>query len=93
MANNLDRNKILDVSRAVFARHGFRKASLTDIVRPLGVAKAALYHHFPGGKREILHAVIQREEDAVLMEMRRAADAGESPQAKLQALIRAKLAH
>ena len=93
MAGPLDRNKILDAARIVFARHGFRKSSLTDIVRPLGVAKTAVYHHFPDGKEEIFHAVIRREEEAVLRDMEQALSNREGPAQRMRALILAKLTH
>lgn len=93
MAVTLDKNKILDAGLAVFAKHGFRKASLAEIARPLGVAKTALYHHFPGGKRELLHTLIQREEDLVLCEMRHAVAAQTDPREQLRAFILAKLCH
>ncbi len=93
MAISLDRNKILDVCRAEVARHGFRKASLTDIARHLGVVKTALYHHFPGGKRELMNAVIQREQDIVLHEMLETIKIKEDPKKMLRNLILAKLTH
>lgn len=93
MAFNLDRNKILDACLAVVARHGFRKASLADIARPLGVAKTALYHHFPGGKQELMNALIQREEDLILLEMREAINKDEQPIKKIRNIILAKLNH
>jgi AcrR family transcriptional regulator len=93
MANMLDKNRILDAARTVFARRGFRKASLTDIVRPLGVANTAVYHHFPGGKEEIFHAVINREERAVLSDMQQALSSSADPPHQLRALIMAKLTH
>ena len=93
MAVTLDKNKILDSGLAVFARHGFRKASLADIAHPLGVAKTALYHHFPGGKRELLHALIQREADLVLDKMRHALASETDPRMQLRTLIVSKLNH
>lgn len=93
MATALERNRILDACLSAVARHGFRKASLTDIARPLGVAKTALYHHFPGGKRELMNAVIQREEDIVLHEMRETIKVKEDPKKMLRNLILAKLTH
>ncbi|MFA5180260.1 MAG: helix-turn-helix domain-containing protein [Syntrophales bacterium] len=93
MAGTLDKNRILDAARTVFARHGFRKASLADIVRPLGVANTAVYHHFPGGKEEIFHALITREEESVLADMKLAVSCQEDPPRQLRALILAKLIH
>jgi len=64
-----------------------------DIVHPLGVTKTAVYHHFPGGKEEIFHALVIREENAVLADMEDAVAAQQDPPAKLRALILAKLTH
>jgi AcrR family transcriptional regulator len=93
MASILDKNMILDAARTVFARHGYRRASLADIVRPLGVANTAVYHHFPGGKEEIFHAVITREEHAVLTGMEQGLSSSADPPRQLRALIMAKLTH
>ncbi len=93
MATFLDKNRILDAARVVFARHGYRKATLTDIVHPLGVTKTAVYHHFPGGKEEIFHALAVREENAVLADMQAAVAVQATPPRKLRALILAKLTH
>jgi len=93
MATFLDKNRIMDAARIVFARHGYRKATLVDIVHPLGVTKTAVYHHFPGGKEEIFHALVIREENAVLADMEDAVAAQQDPPAKLRALILAKLTH
>jgi len=89
----LDREKILDSCLKVFAKFGFHKASIADIVRPLGVTKAAIYHHFPGGKEEMFFAVIGREERRVLDKMRAAISAGDPPERQLRCLLLAKLNH
>lgn len=93
MAGSIDREKILDAARVCFARLGYRRASLAAIVRPLGVAKTAIYHHFPCGKEEIFHALIDREEAAVLREMAQAVNAVPDPPGQLRALFMAKLTH
>lgn len=90
---SLDKTQILDAARAAFARHGFRKTSLGDIAQPLGVAKTALYHHFPGGKEDIFHAVINREEETVLANMEEAVALEDNPSRRLRALVLAKLIH
>ncbi len=93
MPQHLDRESILEEAQRVFARHGFRKASLTDVVRGLGVGKTAIYHHFPGGKGEIVDACLQREEEAVLATMRSAVAAHRDPRHQLRAMVAAKLEH
>lgn len=93
MGISLDRDKILNAALIVFARQGFRKASLNDIVRPLGVAKTAIYHYFSGGKRQLMDELLQREEDIVLDKMRRSISEQEDPRHKLRVLILTKIRH
>jgi len=93
MREPLDRETILDAALRVFARVGFRKASISDIVAPLGVGKTAIYHHFPGGKNEIIDACLGREEEAILVEMRAAVDRHQEPRDQFRALVAAKIEH
>lgn len=93
MAEYLDRETILEEALRVLARHGFRKTSLRDITRGLGVGKTAIYHHFPGGKPELIDACLQREEETVLGEMRIALAQHDDPRDQIRAMVHAKLAH
>jgi len=93
VTQTLTRERILEKARAVFARYGFRKTSLNDIVRDLGVTKTAIYHHFPGGKSEIIDAVLAAEEGQILEAMRRAIGAEEDPAMQLRQALLAKIAH
>ncbi len=87
----LTRDKILDVARRHFARFGFRKASLSEIAADLGVVKGALYYHLPGGKRELLEAVMAREDERLIAAMADAAAAEDDARRALTAAIEAKL--
>jgi AcrR family transcriptional regulator len=93
MAINLDRQKILDAARQQFAKTGLRKTSLTDIAKPLGVGKTAVYHHFRGGKRELMEEVMRHEEEVLLNHLRRAIARESDPRKQLRALIVCKLNH
>jgi len=93
MRASIDREEILDEALRVFGRLGFRKASISDIVRPLGVGKTAIYHHFPGGKNEIIDMCLAREEQAILDEMHAAVNGCEDPREQLRAMIVAKYEH
>ncbi len=42
----MTRNEIIDAAFSVWAREGYRKESLADLSRALGVTKPALYRHF-----------------------------------------------
>ncbi len=89
----LTRDSILETARRELARYGPRKMSLADVARSLGVTKAALYHHFPGGRREILEAVLDAEGDRIIERMRSAAAAPEDPRDRFRAAVLAKLRH
>lgn len=54
------REKILDVSFQLFAKKGYEKTSIQDIVNALGMSKGAIYHHF-SSKEEILESIAQRK--------------------------------
>lgn len=41
-------DQIVDATRILFVRHGYRRTSMDDIAREAGVAKATLYLHFSG---------------------------------------------
>jgi TetR/AcrR family transcriptional regulator len=53
------REAILDAARTAFAERGYAGASIGDIARAVGIAKASLLHHFPN-KDELYIAVFER---------------------------------
>lgn len=42
----------------LFRQHGYDGATLAKISEATGLGKASLYHHFPGGKDEMVQAVM-----------------------------------
>ncbi|MDR3439690.1 TetR/AcrR family transcriptional regulator [Telmatospirillum sp.] len=44
--------------KTVFRENGYDGASMADLAAKTGLAKAALYHHFPGGKEDMAAAVL-----------------------------------
>jgi AcrR family transcriptional regulator len=42
------RQLLLAVARGLFAEHGYAGTSIEEIIQRAGVARGALYHHFPG---------------------------------------------
>jgi len=42
----------------VFRRKGYDGASYSDLMKATGLVKASLYHRFPGGKAEIVDAIL-----------------------------------
>lgn len=56
------RNALIDSARLLFGSGGYAAVSLNEIVESAGVTKGALYHHFPGGKTDLLEAVYETVE-------------------------------
>jgi AcrR family transcriptional regulator len=51
------RDRILDAALDVFARKGYHRASVDDIVRVSSTSKGAVYHHFPNKEAVFLALV------------------------------------
>ena len=65
----LNRQRILDVAKEAFARHG-ANASLDDIASEAGVGPGTLYRHFPT-REELLQAVYRSEMEKLAAAERR----------------------
>jgi AcrR family transcriptional regulator len=57
------REELLRAALAVFARRGYRQASVDEIAAEAGYSKGALYWHF-SSKEELLHALLEQRIDA-----------------------------
>lgn len=47
------RESVLVVAEELFGERGYRGVTLGDVAEALGMRKASLYYHFPGGKEEL----------------------------------------
>jgi AcrR family transcriptional regulator len=52
------RSQIIGAALACFARHGFHKTTMQDIVKRSGLSPGAIYCHF-GGKQDIILAIVK----------------------------------
>ncbi len=69
---------------SLFRQYGYDGATLSKISAATGLGKASLYHHFPGGKEDMVASVLDHS-DCWLKEKVLPLLAGEgSPQARLQ---------
>lgn len=81
------RERILDAAGMVFGQYGLRKTTVADIVREARVARATVYKYFPT-KEDVFRAVVQREVDDVLANVREAVMNETSARDRLAVAIR-----
>jgi AcrR family transcriptional regulator len=72
------RSLLIDVARKNFTEHGYAATSIDDIIQQAGVARGALYHHFPG-KEALFRAVYETVEGEVVARVMEAAAAQTTP--------------
>lgn len=53
------RDEILDSAKTLFINQGYQTTSVRQIAEQVGCTEAALYYHFPGGKRALFGAVVE----------------------------------
>jgi AcrR family transcriptional regulator len=53
---------LIKSARLLFGSGSYADTSLSQIVEASGLTKGALYHHFPGGKRDLMEAVYEQVE-------------------------------
>jgi AcrR family transcriptional regulator len=64
MVSGIDRRThVLDAALGVFARHGYRKASMDDVATAAGISRPGLYFHF-SSKAELFRATVEQSLDA-----------------------------
>ena len=84
------REQIIDIASAHFARYGYEAVSMSTIASDAGVARALLYHYFPG-KDALLEAVLRREAEELLVAT--APDPGRSLRQNLEYALHAYFDH
>jgi TetR/AcrR family fatty acid metabolism transcriptional regulator len=69
------RQRLLDAALPVFARNGFERATVDEIVREAGYSKGAFYVHFES-KEDLFWAMLEERIEAVQDTLRGAIDIG-----------------
>jgi len=76
------RAQLIDVGRAVFAKHGYEATSVEEIADRAKVSKPVIYEHF-GGKEGLYAVVVDREMDYVVRRIVEAISEG-SPRQRIE---------
>jgi AcrR family transcriptional regulator len=58
MAPTAPRQRILEATYACVARWGLAKTTIEDAAREAGLSRATVYRYFPGGRDELIDAVV-----------------------------------
>src|ERR1035438_1175343 len=53
------REQMVDSSVILLAKHGLDGTSFTEVLTASGAPRGSIYHHFPGGKDELIAAAIE----------------------------------
>ncbi|RKH31487.1 TetR/AcrR family transcriptional regulator [Corallococcus sp. CA031C] len=84
------RTAILNAAGEIFARFGFKKASVEDIARRAGVGKGSIYLHFEN-KEALFEAVVRKSHEQSLSELKASVRRAATPEAQVRAFIRCKM--
>lgn len=79
------RLQLMDVGRAVFARHGYETTPIEEVATQAGVTKPIVYEHF-GSKEGLYAAIVEREMDALVARVSRAISEG-SPRKRFEGAV------
>jgi TetR/AcrR family transcriptional regulator, fatty acid metabolism regulator protein len=84
------RERILDGALDVFARKGYHRAIVDDIVRASGTSKGAVYHHFPN-KEAVFVSLVDDFAELLASRLAAAVSARQGALAKVDAALTAVL--
>jgi TetR/AcrR family transcriptional repressor of lmrAB and yxaGH operons len=85
----LTREEVIDRLLGVFRRSSFQGASLSELSKATGLGKSSLYHHFPGGKEEMVGVLLDYVDGWLAEHVRAAADASGPPAERLRRIVKA----
>ena len=81
---------ILDAVDTLLARFGYKKMTMDDVARQVGIGKGTIYLHFPG-KEELVLAHVDRIAARVTARLREIADSPAPPSDRIREMLRARV--
>ena len=81
---------ILDAVDVLLARYGYKKMTMDDVAREVGIGKGTIYLHFPG-KEELVLAHIDRIATRVSDELHKIARSADPPAVRLKRMLTARV--
>lgn len=83
----MTREEVVDRLLQVFRSRGYDGASLALLSQETGLGKSSLYHYFPGGKEEMVEAVLDRVDSSVAGSVLAALSGPGTPKARLRRMV------
>src|SRR6185503_9941620 len=80
------RDLILDAADRLLARYGYRKMTIDDLAREVGIGKGTVYLHFKS-KEDVALSRIDRVIERLKSEMKSVAANGEAPVIRLRSML------
>ncbi len=77
---------ILDAVDVLLAKYGYKKMTMDDVARQVGIGKGTIYLHFPG-KEELILSHIDRIADRIVAKLREIAQSSDSPDRRIRKML------
>jgi len=84
------RDLILDAVDTLLGRYGYRKMTMDDVAREVGIGKGTIYLHFPG-KEELVLAHVDRIAAGVTARLREIAGSPAPPADRLREMLQSRV--
>jgi AcrR family transcriptional regulator len=84
------RSLIIETSREIFSRFGYKKTTMDDIAHGVRKGKSSIYYYFKS-KEEVFEAVVESEIAIIRKELLKTLDKHKSPQDKLLSYIKIRM--
>jgi AcrR family transcriptional regulator len=80
------RDLILDAVDVLLAKYGYKKMTMEDVARQVGIGKGTVYLHFPG-KEELILSHIDRIAERLVGRLREIAGSSDSPDRRIRKML------
>ncbi|NTU51143.1 MAG: TetR/AcrR family transcriptional regulator [Candidatus Aminicenantes bacterium] len=86
------RDLILDAVDALLAKFGYRKMTMEDVARQVGIGKGTIYLHFPS-KEELVLSHIDRIGETVILKLQELAGSADPAERRLRRMLVLRVLH
>src|SRR5687768_7977907 len=86
------RDAILDATDRLLARYGYKKMTIDDLAKEVGIGKGSVYLHFTS-KEEIVLSHIDRIIEQLKGKLAAIAESEEKPEERLRKMLRTRVLH